>query len=188
MNKLISATRTWLLGRLLRDSGGNALLEFGLVLPTLLIVTLGAIEFTITMFDYHRLGEAARRGARQAIITAPVAKLETLQAVGTITCTNISVISCGSATKHATAAANFAAVLTAIQEIAPAVAATNLTITYSWSGIGDLSTPGGIKPNVTVLLTGLTHELTLLSMVPSIDYISLPSYSTSVTANSYTSS
>ncbi|HXV26324.1 MAG TPA: TadE/TadG family type IV pilus assembly protein [Alphaproteobacteria bacterium] len=174
--------------RLLRDSGGNALAEFGLILPVLLIVTFGAIEFTITMLDYHRFGEAARRGARQAIISAPVAKLETLQTLGTIICTKTSSISCGSAAMHAAAAANFNAVLAAIQEIAPTVDATNLSIIYSWSGIGDLSTPGGIKPNVTVQLAGITHEFMLLSILPSVDYIVLPSFSTSVTANAYTSS
>ncbi len=176
-----------MLRRLLRDSGGNALVEFGLILPTLLLVTFGAIEFTITMFDYHRLGEAARRGAREAIMTAPVAKLETLEATGTITCTNTGSISCGATTKHSTAAANFSAILTAIQEIAPGVAASNVRISYTWSGIGDLTTPGGIKPVVTVELTNVTHEFTLLSIIPALDHIVLPSFTTSVVANAYTS-
>jgi Flp pilus assembly protein TadG len=188
MSRLISAIRARTLRRLLRDSGGGALVEFGLILPTLLLVSFGAIEFTITMFDYHRLGEAARRGARQAIMSPPVAKLDTLQAMGTITCTNTGSLSCGSATKHTTAAANFTAVLSAIQEIAPGVGASNVAISYAWSGIGDLSTPGGIKPVVTVQLTGVTHQFTLLSIIPALDNIVLPSFSTSVVANAYTTS
>lgn len=187
MSRHISASSTGMLRRLLRDSGGNALVEFGLILPTLLLVTFGAIEFTITMFDYHRLGEAARRGAREAIMTAPVAKLETLEATGTITCTNTGSISCGAATKHSTASANFNAILAAIQEIAPGVTASNVTISYTWSGIGDLTTPGGIKPVVTVELTNVTHEFTLLSIIPALDHIVLPSFTTSVVANAYTS-
>jgi hypothetical protein len=131
MSKLISAIRARALRRLLRDREGGALVEFGLILPALLLVSFGAIEFTITMFDYHRLGEAARRGARQAIISAPVAKLETLQAAGTITCTKKSSLSCGSATMQTSASANFNAILSAVQEIAPGVAAANVTISYS---------------------------------------------------------
>jgi Flp pilus assembly protein TadG len=187
MSRLTSAISRRV-ARLLRDSAGGALVEFGLILPTLLLVSFGAIEFTITMFDYHRLGEAARRGARQAIISPPVAKLETLQAAGTITCTNKSGINCGSATLHATASANFGAVVSAIREIAPGIAASNVTISYNWSGIGDLTTPGGIKPVVTVQLADVTHQFTVLSILPALDHIVLPSFSTSVVANAYTSS
>lgn len=184
MNKLMSAIRkAGALRRLFHDSGGAALVEFGLILPVLLLVSFGAIEFTITMFDYHRLGEAARRGARQAIISAPVARLETLQTVGTITCYKTSSVSCGTAT--VLASANFDAIVSAIREIAPAVGATNLTISYAWSGIGDLSTPGGIKPMVTIRLTNVTHQFTMLSILPALDHIVLPSFSTSVIANAY---
>ena len=50
----------------------------------------------------------------------------------------------------------------------------------------DLSTPGGIKPLVTVKLTNVTHQFTLLSIIPTLDHIVLPSFSTSVVANAYT--
>ena len=184
MSRHISATRIGrALRRLLRDSAGAALVEFGLILPVLLLVSFGAIEFTITMFDYHRLGEAARRGARQAIISPPVARLETLEASGTITCAKAGTVSCGSAT--VLASGNFDAIVAAIQEIAPSVTAANLTVSYGWSGIGDLSTPGGIKPLVTVRLSNVTHQFTLLSILPALDYIVLPSFSTSVVANAY---
>ena len=185
MSKRISATdmASWW-HHLLRDSGGSALVEFGLILPVLLLVSFGAIEFTITMFDYHQLGEAARRGARAAIINPPVAKLETLQAAGTITCTDSGSVSCGSA--PVLSSTNFNAVVSAIQEIAPSIQPANVTITYKWSGIGDLSTPGGIKPLVTVRLATVTHQFTLLSIIPALDHIVLPSFSTSVVANAYT--
>ena len=59
-----------------------------------------------------------------------------------------------------------------------------MTISYTWSGIGDLSTPGGIKPVVTVQLTGVTHQFVLLSIIPALDHIVLPSFATSVVASS----
>ena len=58
----------------------------------------------------------------------------------------------------------------------------------TWSAIGDLSTPGGIKPVVTVQLADVTHQFTMLSIVPGLDQIALPSFSTSVVANAYTGS
>lgn len=186
MSRLTSAIRrAAALRRLARDNAGAALVEFGLILPVLLLVSFGAIEFTITMFDYHRLGEAARRGARQAIISAPVARLETLQSVGTISCTKTSSVSCGAAT--VLSSSNFDAIISAIQEIAPSVTPANLTISYVWSGIGDLSTPGGIKPMVTIRLANVTHQFTVLSILPALDHIVLPSFSTSVIANAYNS-
>ncbi len=186
MNRRISGSNiAGALRRLFCNSEGGALIEFGLILPVLLLVSFGAVEFTITMFDYHRFGEAARRGARQAIISPPVARLETLEADGSITCSKTGTVSCGAATLLS--ADNFNAVVSAIQEIAPSVTGENVSITYRWSEIGDLSTPGGIKPLVTVRLTNVTHDFTLLSIIPALDYIVLPSFSTSVVANAYNS-
>ena len=187
MSRPISATslgRT--LGRLIGASEGGALVEFGLILPVLLLTTFGAIEFTLAMFDYHRMGEAARRGARVAIINPPVAKLDNLPTLGTITCSKVtSSVSCGTGVTMLNAA-NFTAVVSAIQEVAPSVQAANVNVTYSWSEIGDLSTPGGIKPLVTVQLSNVNHQFAMLSFIPSLDHIVLPSFSTSVVANAYT--
>src|SRR5918912_3790228 len=110
MSKLISATDVVCrLRRLLGEVDGSALVEFGLILPVLRLGSFVAIEFTITMFDYHQLGEAARRGARAAIINPPVAKLETLQTAGTIVCTDNGSVSCGS--PPVLSSTNFTAVL-----------------------------------------------------------------------------
>ena len=187
MSKRISATSLGRsLGRLFGATEGAALVEFGLILPVLLLTTFGAIEFTLAMFDYHQLGEAARRGARVAIINPPVAKLDNLPTLGTITCSKAtSTVSCGSGVTMLNAA-NFTSVVSAIQEMAPSVKASNVVITYRWSEIGDLSTPGGIKPLVTVQLSNVNHQFAMLSFVPSLDHIVLPSFSTSVVANAYT--
>ena len=52
MSKRILATDiAGRLRRCLREADGSALVEFGLILPVLLLVSFGAIEFTITMSD-----------------------------------------------------------------------------------------------------------------------------------------
>jgi Flp pilus assembly protein TadG len=65
---LIQARRSRLAGE-----GGQALVEFALVLPLLLAVVTGVIQFGIVFRDYLNLTDAVRSGGRVAAIsrTAP---------------------------------------------------------------------------------------------------------------------
>jgi hypothetical protein len=54
------------------------------------------------------------------------------------------------------------------QQIYPDITVDNVEITYTMTTVGDLATPGGIKPLITVRLTGLTHEFLLLRAVPGV--------------------
>jgi Flp pilus assembly protein TadG len=53
--------------RSLRSEGGQAAVEFALVLPLLLVLLLAIIEFGIAFSNYVTLTDAARVGARKAI-------------------------------------------------------------------------------------------------------------------------
>lgn len=57
------------LGRLRGDVQGSAAVEFALVAPILVILTLAALDLASLMFDYHRASEATRRAARVAVAT-----------------------------------------------------------------------------------------------------------------------
>jgi Flp pilus assembly protein TadG len=48
---------------------GQALVEFALVLPILMTLILGIIQFGIVFHDYLALTDAVRSGARQAAVT-----------------------------------------------------------------------------------------------------------------------
>ena len=51
-----------------RREGGAALVEFALVLPMLVLVLFGIIEFGIALNDYQSIRHGAREGARQAVV------------------------------------------------------------------------------------------------------------------------
>jgi hypothetical protein len=51
-----------------RDNRGQALLEFALVLPILLLLVFGIIEFGLIFFDNLVITQAAREGARVGVV------------------------------------------------------------------------------------------------------------------------
>ena len=72
MNKPAYTTRTRS-----RRRRGAAVLEAALVLPLLMIVIFGAIEFGYAFFVKHSLQNAARTGARRAVVADSNAEVQT---------------------------------------------------------------------------------------------------------------
>ncbi len=58
--------------RSLRSERGAALVEFGLVLPFLMIMVCAAIDFGISMYTLNNLTAAVREGGRYAATRVPV--------------------------------------------------------------------------------------------------------------------
>jgi len=54
------------LGHLRRGDAGAAAVEFALVVPILLILVFGIVDFGLAMFSQNLVGNAAREGARTA--------------------------------------------------------------------------------------------------------------------------
>jgi hypothetical protein len=64
----------------LRDNRGQALLEFALVLPVLLLLVFGIIEFGLIFFDNLVITQAAREGARVGVVGGSDAEIiETIE-------------------------------------------------------------------------------------------------------------
>ena len=81
---------------LARNSRGQSVIEFALVLPLLLVVVFGITEFGRAWMTMNLLTTAAREGARLAVVTAPdvarvTARVTQVCAAGRITPTNITV-------------------------------------------------------------------------------------------------
>ena len=59
--------------RRLRFRSGNAVLDMALVLPLLIMITFGAVEYGFALYLKHSLQSAAREGARAAIVAGATA-------------------------------------------------------------------------------------------------------------------
>lgn len=58
---------------MIRDRRGQSLVEFALVLPVLLLLFMGILDFGRAVYAYNTLSNAAREGARVAIVDQTVA-------------------------------------------------------------------------------------------------------------------
>lgn len=185
MNKPISASSgASLLARVLRDRRGVEAIEFALIAPVLLIISLGVIEMSLLLYDYHLAGEATRRGARTAVIAAPIAELDGVKDADIV---------CGADTEGAVSCtgaglddeASFDTILASMQSIMPSLTANNLRVSYSASGVSADATAGIATPLVTVGLVGVVHALTIGRIVPGLpSEITFPPLTTSALAPS----
>jgi Flp pilus assembly protein TadG len=66
-----AATRIPARMRTLRGNSGNAMIEFALVFPLLLLIVFGISEFGRALRTVQALSSAAREGARLAAVTEP---------------------------------------------------------------------------------------------------------------------
>jgi Flp pilus assembly protein TadG len=55
----------------LRDRRGSELVEFALVMPLLVFIVFGVVDFGLVMFDKAVITNAAREAARAGIVFAP---------------------------------------------------------------------------------------------------------------------
>ncbi len=161
---------------------GTAAMEFALILPALLLLTIGSLEVGLIMFDYHRVSEATRRGVRTALISDAIIDLADLAATP-ITCSGPGSVSCSASTIENSA--TFDAIVLAMQTVAPRITAANVVVTYSDSGLDITGTGETITPLITVAVTGLQYDFVALRFVPGLPTVlSLPGFDT--TRLSYT--
>jgi Flp pilus assembly protein TadG len=87
-----------------RNQKGAAMVEFALVLPLLLLIVFGIIEFSLVMYDKAVITNASREGARAGIVLAsPKATTAQIQQVVANYCNNY-LISLGSSANTCPAA------------------------------------------------------------------------------------
>ncbi|MSP83616.1 MAG: pilus assembly protein [Alphaproteobacteria bacterium] len=168
--------------RLARDRRGVEAVEFALIAPILVIVTVGVLELGLMVFDYHRAGEATRRGVRTAIINPPIASMSDLKS-GTINCAGAAddSITCGASEMFGEA--SFPLIVQDMQGILPTIGSENIDVSYAPSGIASDDTPGMVTPLVTVTLVGYEHEFALLDIIPGIPAsVTFPPFSTTQVA------
>ncbi|MDH5748922.1 MAG: pilus assembly protein [Rhodospirillales bacterium] len=140
--------------RLWADLRAATAVEFALLFPIVVFFVLSLFEFGLIIYEYHLISEATRRGARNLVVNdslnSPVTALTNIESTDA-TCT-------GSGCD----AAPFALLLADMQGILPDLAASNVTVTYSNTGL-----TGGslVTPRVTVEVVGYQHSSTIYGAV-----------------------
>lgn len=122
-------------GRLVRRRGGS-LLEAAIVLPVLLYLAFGTVEFGYYFYVKHSLEGAAREGARAAIVSSAVYADITSAVSSSMSATNL-----GSSGYSTVVKDNG----TTIGTLASATSGDAITVTVScnWSTVGSGYSPWG---------------------------------------------
>jgi Flp pilus assembly protein TadG len=192
--------------RLLRSESGASAAEFALVLPLLLLLLFGIFDAGRYMWQTNAAEKATQMGARMAVVTYPLDSglasasyvgvtvgSQTLTqgdripagALGTLRCTNTG-CSCNTApcptagTYNGTA---FTTIVNRMKAFKPDIAAANVIVDYSGSGVGYAGDPNGmeIAPLVTVSLQNVDFRPITTFLFPDLS-IPLPDVRTSLTA------
>lgn len=190
---------------LVRNEGGASAAEFALVLPILLIALIGTIDVGLYAWNINQAEKATQTGARWAVATDMVASgLKTYSfavsggvpqgtvvdqtAFPGVTCqSNGTTASCtcasgGTCSFPLTADnAAFTRLVTRMAQIDGDITASNVVVTYAWSGLGFSGDPNGpdVAPLTTVSLRNMTYTplTTLLFQVS----VPLPSFAYALT-------
>lgn len=175
------------------DSGGAGA-EFALVVPLLLAFLFGIIDVGRAMWTWNRAEKATEVGVRFAVATdvipGDLASLDFTTVVskgqvipessfGTLTCDRTT-CTCDTGPCYSITAMNstaFDAMVTRMQYMMPEIAADNVRVQYSSSGLGYAGDPNGpdISPLVTVSLVDLTFQpVTFLVFGQTLDLPGFP--------------
>ncbi len=137
------------MNKIIRDKSGATAVEFAFVMPILLLISFGIMEFSAYFFDLHRANEATRIIARNLSRTAPLVSEATLTNANSYTCTFEN---CN----------GIAAVIADAQGIFPQLTVENIEIDYEVTDLGNIGYSVGFKPMIVVRLTGLNHDFMVL--------------------------
>ncbi len=111
----------------LKSYAGSQLVEFALLLPMLLILVFGIIDFSVALYDKAVLTNASREGARAGVITTvPPPSNADITAVVTNYCSNAVLVTFG-------VPATPPCAVTIVRSIGGAGAPNYLTVTVRYS-------------------------------------------------------
>ncbi|MEP3049782.1 MAG: TadE/TadG family type IV pilus assembly protein [Erythrobacter sp.] len=189
-----------ILSRFGSDTRGVSSAEFALVVPVLLLMTLGTIDVGLYTWSLNQAEKATQTGARWAVATdmipsglstfsfavdggIPQGTTVPQSAFPGVTCTDSGCTCNGSCafptTMNATAFDNL---VDRMQDIRGDITPANVTVDYEFSGLGFSGDPNGpdVAPIVTVQLEDLTYQpITFAIFGGTLD---LPDYRYSLTS------
>ena len=185
---------------LLADAAGSSSAEFALVLPAVLLFLFGIIDVGRFAWSLNQVEKATQIGARHAVVTDMVAsgfnsadfaeacggdlnvgdRIECTDAFPPVTCDS-SGCSCAGGDCGAVDASEFddeafQAILQRMRRIAPYIAASNLTVTYSPSGLGFYGDPAcfGVQTKTGCEVDGEPSDLSDVAPIVTVRVGAIP--------------
>lgn len=184
---------------LIKHRAGSTAAEFALVLPLLLVLLLGTIDVGRFIWAWNQAEKATQMGVRFAVVTDPIpAAMKTYSysvsggivqgnavpagSFGGISCASTGgTVSCTCKTAGAcpfsltATASSFTDIVHRMSVFKPDITADNVTVDYSWSGLGYAGDPNGpdIAPMVTVGLRNMQFMPTTFLLIAALP---LPSF------------
>ncbi|WP_027055003.1 TadE/TadG family type IV pilus assembly protein [Mesorhizobium erdmanii] len=192
------------------DQSGATMVEMAIVMPLLLTLLLGFVDFGYAFYQWNAANKAVQMGARLAQISTPVASGLALEAqtpsdatlVGTAvpantynyicTANTAGAVSCvcgtGSTCQNLTVSqASFDAIYTGsggragMQKFLPNLKKSEVRIQYQASGLGYWTRPNGPVPTITVSITNHPFQFFFLGGLLGFGNITMPSMLSTVT-------
>ena len=183
-----------LAGKFWRDITGSVLVEYAVVFPLFMLVTLGTVDVTYMLYEWALANKATYVGARAAVVSNSVAQnitqdrflydpgqlkqmgqycFDFATGTGNGNCPDVKVDCTSSACTPNTfgfngsafANANGTGIFDRMKVIFPRLQPGNVTISYRLNGSGYVGRPGGLPMNVTVSVQNVTHQLYFIAGV-----------------------
>ncbi len=169
------------------DEHAAALTEFAYVMPLMLILVLGSMEFSVAVWQRSAVQKAAQLGVRMAVVSDPVASnlmsgLFTGTSVNGGVCADqgtgttpancqITATDCtfsttnnqGTCTNGRTFSGTaFDLIFNAARRAYPSLTKNNLRVSYASNGLGFFGDPEGVPVTVTVTIRCLSYDFYVL--------------------------
>jgi Flp pilus assembly pilin Flp len=180
---------------LLRDERGSNSVELAFVIPALILLTFGIVDFGRAVFDWNAVEKATQIGARETVIRDPIAlpikdyfgcNVPTSADVGllcvdpaggirsqcnfgTVVCTSTGCRRNGAAIASTKVdQATFNAIVAEMRRSLPGLEPENVTLTYRSSKLGFIGKPNGPVPEVTAEVSGVPFDFLGLDLFGSL--------------------
>lgn len=191
------------------DQSGATMVEMAIVMPLLLTLLLGFVDFGYAFYQWNSANKAVQMGARLARISTPVATglpLETktpsdatlvgsavpagtynyvcTASVAGTACCSVGTGACQSSNASQAsfdAIYNGSGIRAGMQKFLPNLKKSEVRIQYQASGLGYWSRPNGPVPTITVSITNHPFQFFFLGGLLGFGTITMPSMLSTVT-------